>query len=99
MYKYDPGVKFTINEMAKTLEVKPAMVERVGSKNLFIVRRENKLELYSCTTKVGETKLDNGQACWILTTKKYSPTTSKQLTQFANAMRRDGYEIKYSGEV
>lgn len=98
MYKYASGVKFTIIEMAKTLDVPSSMVERVGSKNLFIVRRENKLELYSYTTKVGETRLENGQALWLLTTEKYTPTTSKQLTQFANAMRKKGYEIRYSDE-
>lgn len=95
MYKYAPGVKFTIDEIAKTLDVLPSMVERVGSKNLFIVRKENKLELYSYTTKVGETKLENGQAIWLLTIKKYTPTTSKQLTQFANTMRRNGIGVKY----
>jgi hypothetical protein len=65
--------------LANHLDIDPSSIKQEGSKQLFIVRRSNTLELYSYFTKVGEMV----DGVWNLTTNKYSRTTSKQLTQFA----------------
>lgn len=97
MYRSKP---VTRTDLANSIGVDTSIVEQVASKQLFIVRRDHHKELYSYYTLVGRTCFDeNFKAVWLLTTEKYSPTTSKQLTQFANAMRRNGYEVKYSDEV
>lgn len=59
--------------------LKKSQVKQIGSKQLFIVDTKNGRLLLSYYTVVG---------CftdkWYLTRYKYSYTTSKQLTQFAN---------------
>jgi hypothetical protein len=55
-------------------------IEQQGSKHCAVVTHaDGSKALYSYRTKVGS--LTNG--FWILTTIKYSPTTSKQLNLFA----------------
>jgi len=54
-------------------------VEQVGSKQLFIVTYPSYRILVSYYTIVGY----KASGCWLLTTAKYSKTTSRQLTQFA----------------
>jgi hypothetical protein len=54
-------------------------VEQVGSKQLFVVTYPTYKLLVSYRTVVGY----RSQGSWLLTTAKYSTTTSKQLTQFA----------------
>ena len=57
-----------------------AAIEQLGSKQMAIVAQpDGTTNLVSYETVVGCKQ--NG--CWYLTTKKYSITTSKQLTQFA----------------
>jgi hypothetical protein len=54
-------------------------VEQVGSKQLFVVTYPDYRLLVSYYTIVGF----RSQGAWLLTTAKYSKTTSKQLTQFS----------------
>lgn len=54
-------------------------VEQLGSKQLFVVTFPTYQLLVSYLTIIGY----RSQGTWLLTTAKYSPTTSKQLTQFA----------------
>lgn len=97
MYRNKPVTK---QNLANSLGISTTLIDQVDSKQLFVVRIGNYKELYSYYTKVGETGFtEDSKACWILTTKKYSTTTSKQLTQFANTMRRNGYDVRYSEEV
>ncbi len=55
-------------------------INQVGSKQLFIVTYPTYQLLVSYLTMVGY----RSQGNWLLTTAKYSTTTSKQLTQFAS---------------
>lgn len=97
MHRSKPVTK---KDLANSLGISITLIEQVDSKQLFVVRVGNYKELYSYYTKVGETGFtEDFKACWILTKTKYSPTTSKQLTQFANSMRRNGYDVRYSDEV
>lgn len=89
----------TKTELANILNIDKSMIEQVGSKQLFVVRRSLNKELYSYRTKVGYSELVDGIVVWKLTTTKYSPTTSKQLTQFSNAMHSKGINCVYSDEV
>lgn len=93
MYRNKP---VTRQDLANSLNIDVKYVEQIDSKQLFRVRRALRIELYSYYTLVGHTDNNGG---WLLTTTKYSPTTSKQLTQFANAVRRNGYDVKYSEEI
>lgn len=52
-------------------------IEQIGSKQMFIVSFDNYRLLYSYYTIVGVQTIT-----WFLTTKRYSVTTRKQLTQF-----------------
>jgi hypothetical protein len=54
-------------------------VEQVGSKQLFIVTYPTYRLLISYYTIIGY----RSEVTWLLTTKKYSRTTSKQLSQFS----------------
>lgn len=56
-------------------------VEQMGRKQLFIVRFSTYKLLVSYYTIVGY----RSQGSWLLTTAKYSSTTSKQLTQFSHS--------------
>lgn len=56
-------------------------VEQVGYKQLFIVTQPDRQLLISYKTIVGYKYPANN--VWLLTRAKYSPTTSKQLTQFS----------------
>ena len=55
-------------------------VEQEGSKQLFVVTYPTYKLLVSYRTVVGY----RSQGSWLLTTAKYSTTTSKQLTQFSH---------------
>jgi hypothetical protein len=89
----------TKTELANILNIDSSMIEQVDAKQLFIVRRSLNKELYSYRTKVGYSELVDGVVVWKLTTTKYSPTTSKQLSQFSNMMRSRGINCIYSDEV
>lgn len=79
----------TAKMIANNLGINIEEVKQVGSKQLFIVKGR---ELYSYWTKVGYLE----DATWFLTTKKYTKTTSKQLTQFASMVRRETiYNVEY----
>ena len=89
MYRSKP---VTRKNLADRLGIEPKYIEQIGSKQLFRVRRALRIELYSYYTLVGHTDMSG---VWILTTIKYSPTTSKQLSQFANRLRQSGFIITY----
>lgn len=74
----------TKKDISAIFGVSPAAIERVGSKQLFIIVKDSKQFLISYHTIVG---VYSG-GCWLLTLKKYSVTTSKQLSQFPYANRR-----------
>jgi hypothetical protein len=85
-------MKVTRKILADCLAIDIARIKQIASKQLFIVEETSGVyshSLYSYKTKVG---VCSGNV-WQLTTEKYSPTTSKQLTQFANAMSRKGYGV------
>lgn len=67
-------------------------VEQIGSKQLFIV---NGTALVSYTTIVGKLMEDT----WYLSTEKYSVTTTKQCTQFANEQLRKGFKVERVAEL
>jgi len=89
----------TKTELANILNIDKSMIEQVGAKQLFVVRRSLNKELYSYRTKVGYSELIDGIVVWKLTTTKYSPTTSKQLSQFASMKRSKGINCIYSDEI
>jgi hypothetical protein len=70
-------------------------VEQVGSKQLFIVMYPTYQVLVSYRTVVGY----RSQGGWLLTTAKYSPTTSKQLTQFASGKTIGWVEQEHLAEL
>jgi hypothetical protein len=71
-----------IKDIQLAYNVAPNMVKQVSSKQLFIVDTSylGRL-LVSYKTTIG--LFHNG--VWYITTKKFSPTTSKQTTQFINS--------------
>lgn len=85
----------TKTELANILNIDSSMIEQVGAKQLFVVRRSLNKELYSYRTKVGYSELVDGVVVWKLTTTKYSPTTSKQLSQYASRLRQSGINVTY----
>jgi len=88
----------TINDLAAMLNISRENIAQVDSKQLFIVTTgNNTADLYSYYTKVGE--LNRVTKTWTLTITKYSVTTSKQLSQFANSRRKMGYTIEYSDNI
>lgn len=100
MYKLSIGCKITKQHIANQLGIDVCNVEQVGSKKLFVVRRDNYKELYSYFTKVGETCFAKDfEACWLLTTKNYTQATSRQLTEFAYMMRQQGYKVEYTDNI
>ncbi len=67
-----------------------ATITQVDSKQMFIVVTREQTLLLSYSTIVG--KFDLAKRVWALTKKKYSITTSKQLSMFArnhNVVRSD----------
>lgn len=68
----------TVTNIMYLFNVSRDKVHQQGSKQLFIVDTPNERVLVSYKTTVG--KFIDGQ--WYITTVKYSPTTSKQITQF-----------------
>lgn len=72
--------KVTRKDLANHLGIDIEEVKQIKSKQLFIVKG---IELYSSYTKVGVLE----DEVWYLTTKKYSSSTSRQLSQFANWVR------------
>ena len=54
-------------------------IKQIGSKQLFIVNKGLTQYLFSYYTVIASREI--GQV-WIVTTKKYSVTTSKQITQY-----------------
>lgn len=73
------------------------VIRQIDSKQLFIITKGDIRYLVSYLTIVG--KFDLAKNYWILTTIKYSSTTSKQLSQFANAQRMLGNRIEYSDKI
>ena len=57
-------------------------IEQIGNKQLFTATIDGKYVLISYYTIVGIFDSVNWE--WLITTEKYSVTTSKQLTQFLN---------------
>jgi hypothetical protein len=70
-------------------------VEQVGSKQLFIVCYPSYRLLVSYLTVVGF----RANGCWLLTTAKYSRTTSKQLNQFAGGKTVSWIEQEHLEEL
>ena len=62
-------------------------VKQVGSKQLFVV---NDNTLVSYRTVVGKLV----DKTWYFTTEKYSVTSTKQCTQFANEAIRKGFKVE-----
>jgi hypothetical protein len=89
MYRNKP---VTRQDLANSLNIDVKYVEQIDSKQLFRVRRPLRIELYSYYTLVGHTDNNGG---WLLTTIKYSPTTSKQLSQYASRLRQSGINVTY----
>jgi hypothetical protein len=89
MYRNKP---VTRQNLANSLNIDVKYVEQIDSKQLFRVRRALRIELYSYYTLVGHTDNNGG---WLLTTTKYSPTTSKQLSQYASRLRQSGINVTY----
>jgi hypothetical protein len=78
-----PVTKQDIQQLFPTfLDGKPSFkpeVHQIGSKQLFVVTFPAYQLLISYRTVVGY----RSEGSWLLTTAKYSTTTSKQLTQFS----------------
>jgi len=65
-------------------------IEQIGAKQMAIVTHSDlTIALYSYRTRVGRQRGDT----WYLTTKKYSPTTTRQLRHFAHTVRRVNIEL------
>jgi hypothetical protein len=74
--------------------------EQIGSKQLFIIESDIPTGyftqcLVSYLTVVGYVTVEPAGKVWNLTKKKYSQTTSKQLSQFANSLIRQGKLVRY----
>jgi hypothetical protein len=70
-------------------------VHQVGSKQLFVATFPTYQLLISYYTIVGY----RSEGAWLLTTAKYSTTTSKQLTQFSHRKTIDWIEQEHLEEL
>lgn len=72
-------------QVASQFNVPLANVNQVGAKSMAVVEFHNYNLLVSYRTIIGVQIQPNLN--WLITTKKYSPTTSKQTSQFINSTR------------
>ena len=87
MYRNKP---VTRKDLANRLGIPLDSIEQVDSKQLFIIYGHMADYLVSYYTIVGFRP--SGNKVWKITTMKYSPTTSKQLNQFAYGRQVDWVE-------
>lgn len=71
-------------------------VKQIDSKQLFIVTYTDKKFLVSYKTIIGYKLLADN--VWIITTQKFSQTTSKQTSQFINSLIRQKLDFIRVGE-
>lgn len=85
MYNYR-DLPITKKGVSDKFKVPIGQVDQQGKKQLFIIRKNGQEYLVSYLTIVGFYDYDNSQ--WALTTKHYSPTTTKQLIWFKRNISR-----------
>jgi hypothetical protein len=85
MYQFNPVTKTTI----QYLTGRPLTdIEQIGAKQLFIVSYPRYRLLYSYKTIIGINLLSGDNMGWKITLKKYSLTTTKQISQFPYPNKR-----------
>lgn len=85
-------MRITKEKVATLFNIPTEHVSQVGSKQLFLATIRGELYIVSYLTIVG--KFDRVSNKWLITSHKYSPTTSKQLTLF----KRENHEV-VEGEI